>query len=201
MTINTDSYEYNILENAARAVKGIPGCTVEIGLRAGGGTAYIMRALIKNGDFGRNHIAIDPYGNIPYESHDGVVERLDYTNTMKNVAMMDLYEYVKDFPINFIFMPFTDTFFMETFKNGVEIYSETTNIVNEYALVHFDGPHSYAALQKEVEFFATRAPSGAQFVFDDISYYDHNKLETESIFSANFTLVEKGKTKARYIKQ
>lgn len=200
MTLSTDSSDYHLISEAVKAVKNVDGLTCEIGLRAGGGSEYILRAL-KVTDQNKTHIAIDPYGNIEYESHEGLVERLDYTNTMRDTCMIDMYTLARALNINFLFFPLEDTEFFKRYADGVPVYQEYKTIESSYAFVHFDGPHAHEPLVTEFKFFDARAPKGAHFVFDDVRFYDHEKFEQEYIFPAGWDLVRKTFVKASYIKR
>lgn len=200
MTISTDSSEYNILTDAVKMVVNITGLSCEIGLRAGGGSSAIMQALADSLQFTKTHIAIDPYGNIEYETRENMKTRHDYTNQMRDQCIIDMYYFAMVIKINFLFFPLEDTEFCKSFVDGVPLYNETKAIVNQYAFVHFDGPHAYAPLVTEFRFFNDRAPIGAVFVFDDVGNYDHAKLETEVMFPAGWELIKRGAVKASYKK-
>lgn len=200
--ISTDSTEYEILENAVRAVANIDqkALSCEIGLRAGGGTVKILDALWATEQYDRVHIAIDPYGNIEYETAEGQHTRHDYTNSMRDKCLKDLYEYIQlsfESRLNCIVMNLEDTEFFDRYSDGVPVYANCKYIANTYALVHFDGPHALEPLKREIDFFTPRLISGAQVVFDDIQNYDHHTLE-QYLFSLGFILHEKGERKASY---
>lgn len=197
MGLPTDSYEYELLFNAARSIKGVPGMTCEIGVRQGGGSTTIIDGLLSNEDYGRTHIGIDPYGNIDYATQEGVVTKFDYTNDMRNQCMREIHAYVRHKPINFLFFPLEDTEFFTRFADGVPVYEEYKKIETQYALVHFDGPHVIAALRNEFDFFRERALHGTHFIFDDIDNYDHGIVEGW-LTDAKFTTVAKGRRKAVY---
>jgi cephalosporin hydroxylase len=168
----TDSVDYDLLAAAAQRTSSLPGISCEIGLRRGGGSSYIMSMLPP----GSTHIAIDPYGNIEYAQTDHSVVRLDYTNGMRDEAVRDVIVFAYRCMVNFLFFNMEDTEFFARFADGVPVYDETKRIVNEYRLVHFDGPHQVDAVIREVEFFAPRAVVGCEFVFDDVWFYDHARV-------------------------
>jgi hypothetical protein len=170
--IRDNGFDYHVLVDAAQAIDNVSGLSCEIGLREGGGTKYIVDNLKGN----RTHIAIDPYGELPY--HNEVEQDIphDYTNPMRNRTMVALYSAMTTKPnINFLFMPMEDTEFFMRFADGVPVYShKQKTTINEYALVYFDGPHTTASTILETKFFLPRAAPGAVYVFDDVSgYYDH----------------------------
>jgi hypothetical protein len=89
--------------------------------------------------------------------------------------------------------------FFKRYADGVPVYDEQKIMVNEYAFVFFDGPHTNEAVEEELNFFLDRAPNGAVYVFDDIWMYDHDKFE-KIMFDRGFKLIEKGNIKASYKK-
>lgn len=220
---DTDSSEYEILINAVEQVGDTPGAIVEIGTRRGGSAKMIIDTLVANGGVGRNMFCIDPYGNIEIEctninitahqlpnacevkgdpnSLDEVQSiKLDYyDNTMRNRIVPSLYYYAFNAGLEFQFFFLEDTEFFEKFENGVPVYNEGKSIVNEYAFVFFDGPHTLPLLMAEVVFFLSRANVGTVFVFDDIWMYNHASIE-EALDLNNFKLLHKGNVKASYIK-
>lgn len=195
----TDSSEYEILASAAIAIRGLEptALTCEIGLRAGGGSRHIIEALVESEQRYRTHIAIDPYGNIEYETSEGLVTRHDYTNHMRNQCMQELYQYATEKDINVLVFLLEDTEFFNRFSDGVPIYQEVKRLATHYALVHFDGPHAKEPLQKEIDFFVPRIIHGGMFVFDDINNYNHQEVE-EALLPRGFELVERGSNKASY---
>jgi hypothetical protein len=72
--MNSDSREYQILENAVHKVKYVDGLTCEIGVREGGRTHLIMETL-RTTHQSKIHIAIDPFGNIDYEHYEIISEK------------------------------------------------------------------------------------------------------------------------------
>lgn len=174
--LETDSLDYDVLTRAATKIKGVPGFTCEIGVRKGGGSSAIMKACIDNEDK-RVHVGIDPYGNIKYVDSDTVIRRLDYTNDMKTRAMASIYKWCVDHSAEFLFFNMEDTEFFKRYADGVPVYNEYKTILNTYALVHFDGPHSVECIKAEIEFFAPRTPVGGVWVFDDVRVYDHAQIE------------------------
>lgn len=171
----TDSENYEVITEGVEKVKDVVGMTAEIGLRRGGGSYFIVEAL-KNTDQNKVHIAIDPYGNIEYADGDVKVIRADYTNDMRDECMINMYLYCKQRQQPFIFFNLEDTEFFTRFADGVPVYNEVKTIENQYSFVHFDGPHSVAALKVEIAFFHERTPKGAVFVFDDVALYDHDAV-------------------------
>lgn len=219
----TDSQEYEILFNAAKAIKGTEGAVVEIGTRRGGSAKIIIDALSENMDTQRSMFCIDPYGNIEIEctnlsttmhNPDRSIEgdkmskqitskqRFDYHNsTMRNVVIPSLYYYAYNAGLNFNFFCLEDTEFFARYGDGVPVYDQVKTMENSYAFVFFDGPHDNESVDKEIEFFITRAPIGAVFVFDDIWMYDHDELvENKWLFPNGFEILEKQNIKASYKK-
>lgn len=174
----TDSDNYDILADAVERIRTIDGLTCEIGLRRGGGTKYILDAL-KATEQPKTHIAIDPFGNIEYpEGDDDRVIRCDYTNAMRDECLVNLYLYCLQQKLPFVFFNLEDTEFFARFADGVPVYYNTKHLINQYALVHFDGPHTVRHLKIEIDFFHPRSPQGAVWVFDDVKLYDHQAIHT-----------------------
>lgn len=175
-----DSGDYDLITDAVERSNGLKGPAVEIGLRRGGGTKHVIDVIAKQ-EFKRDVIAIDPYGNIDYNTvvdHTGPkVVKMDYTNTMRNECLVNLYDYAEMMKVNFVFINLEDTEFFERYKDGVPVYQEFKRIESKYSFVHFDGPHFTDDVVKEIEFFMPRMEKNATFVFDDVSYYDHSIID------------------------
>lgn len=197
--METDSCEYEILENACRRVCHLSGMSCEIGVRAGGSSHKIMQ-VFQNAASPRPHIAIDPYGNIEYRHWEDKVERLDYTNDMKNRAMADLHTWAYNNNYPFLFFPLEDTEFFDRFGDGVPIYDHEKTIRNDYALVFYDGPHTIKDIRTEIDFFAPRTHVGGMWVFDDIAQYPHMEQLDPYIKSLGFQVIEHGTNKISYEK-
>jgi hypothetical protein len=217
---NTDSSEYEILVDAADQINGVDGAVVEIGTRRGGSAKMIMDKLAENRDTNRLMLCIDPYGNIEIECtnlnmsvhYPGTeVEgdpkskeitssrRFDYTNEMRNRIIPSLYYCGYQVGLNFQFLCLEDFEFFDRFADGFPAYDNEKQLVNQYALVFFDGPHDDSAVLGETRFFVSRAPVGAMFVYDDIWMYNHDNVE-QLLFENGFKLEEKGNIKASYKK-
>lgn len=176
-----DGGNYEVIIDAVRAIKDVPGMAMEIGLRRGGGSKRIIDAMVETGQK-RPLIGLDPYGNIDYVTmlnlnSPTVVTKMDYTNVMRNECLINMYIYCLQKNVNFIFFNLEDTEFMNRFADGVPIYEEHKRMETQYAVIYFDGPHEVDPVMKEVEFFEPRAPKGAVFVFDDVSYYNHDIVD------------------------
>lgn len=194
-----DSLEYEILFEAARAIKDVPGMTCELGVRRGGGSKVIVNGLLSNEDYNRYHICVDPYGNIEYAATDSRVMHCDYTNQMRNDCLKNIYAMYQHAPINILFFVMEDSEFFKRYSDGVPVYNEHKQLLDKYALVHFDGPHATDILYSEIDFFAPRTSSGSMFVFDDILDYSHDNVE-KYVMNQGFKLVSKGQRKASYVK-
>lgn len=201
--LESDSIDYHVLTNAINVIKGVPGMVCEIGTRRGGSLVYMVESLIANKDFGRNIVCIDPYGNIDYKTGELEPDRplkLDYTNDMRNEALPAIYDYLQGKPVNVVFQCLEDTEFFNRFGDGVPFYNDYKTIENRYACVFFDGPHTLAALETEVDFFQPRSSTGSVWIFDDIELYPHNELE-QLLFKNGWEMLEKTQRKASYIKK
>jgi hypothetical protein len=204
-SLGTDSDEYEILARACRGATGLDpqAMTCEIGLREGGGTKTMLEALVESGQQQRVHVAIDPYGNIEYRAADTLTCRLDYTNHMRNRCLRNLYAYLESLHgvVDALVFVLEDVEFFRRYADGVPVYRETKQLLTQYAVVHFDGPHALLPLKDEVDFFVPRLAHGGYFVFDDIyGSYDHSGLEAW-LLPRGFTLIEMGSRKASYQKR
>lgn len=192
-----DSGDYRLLTQGVHMSASVAGMTCEIGLRLGGGTKHIIDALALHAP-SKVHIAIDPYGHIPYEHKEGQPVRLDYTNEMRDECLANLYAYVKEKKINFQFFNLEDTEFFKRYADGVPVYNLNKTIERNYSFVHFDGPHAVSPLLTEIDFFIEKALPGTCWCFDDVTgYYDHDVIE-KVLFDLGFKLIEKTWHKALY---
>lgn len=186
-----DSDHYDMLYRAAQAIKDVPGVTLEIGLRRGGGTETIVRGCLDNGD-PRVHMAIDPYGHLPYPAGAEFWQHFDYDNDMRMQTMAAVYPWCKERHVTLVFWPMTDAEFFRAFPDGPPFYdNDQERRVTEFALVHFDGPHSWQTVRREVDYFAKFAPLGAQWVFDDTEWYPHMEFLDPEIWLAGFDEIER----------
>lgn len=197
-----DSLDYEVLYMAAASIKDVPGAVCEIGTRRGGSLRFIIDGLISVGDHNRNVVCVDPYGNIEYASGENEVIRQDYTNDMRNESLPNIYMYLQGRAVNVVFMCLEDTEFFNRFADGVPFYQQYKEVINQYAMVFFDGPHDTPSLLKELEFFYPRSVSGTQFVFDDVALYPHDVIH-ENLIANGFELVQRGtmNRKLRYVKR
>lgn len=148
--IQGDSREYEFFDEAVKLLKNPIGVSVEIGVRRGMGSKCIIDAYRKyHPSIKLNHLGIDPYGNILYRTADrDPGGRLDYTNKMKQEALLDL---IKEYP-EFNLVNLEDSEFFKRFADGYPIYNENKIMLTEYEVVHFDGPHDTDSVMKEVNF-------------------------------------------------
>lgn len=200
----TDSSHYYVLTEAAELIKDLPIdlLTCEIGLRLGGGTSHILDGLYRTEQYGRTHIAIDPYGNIEYQSTDDRMVKHDYTNNMKHDCMVRLnHQLIEEFKnkFNFVFINLCDEEFFSRYADGVPVYQEEKKLLDKYALIHYDGPHDVPSIMKEVDFFIPRTVSGSMFVFDDIPNYNHAIID-DHLLDNDFTVINKTERKISYRK-
>ena len=99
-----------------------------------------------------------------------------------------------------LYFPLEDTEFFKRYSDGIPIYNEYKKIINTYALVFFDGPHTSNLVKIEFDFFKDKIPKGGVLIFDDIYQYPHMDTLDEYILSNGFKLLEKGNVKISYIK-
>ena len=200
-TLPCDSRDYGLI---VRAIEAIPnnkkGMTCEIGLRRGGGTGFIMDALSEGKFPYKVHVAVDPYGDISYAKRDSALDtHMDYTNNMRDESIGHIYSYAMKLCVNFIFINLEDNEFFNRYGDGIPIYSSNKYILSEYIFVHLDGPHQYDIVYNEFLWFNDRMTKGATMVFDDINYYDHDRIEIY-ILDNGWKLLEKTDHKASYQK-
>lgn len=199
-SLDVDSIDYGILSRAAFNIVNVRGMTCEIGTRAGGSSKVIIDGIMKSNPPGvRTHIAIDPYGGIDYLSRDNEIIEDAYPDRIRDVAIPALFRYCVGSKVNFQFYQMTDDQFFKRFYDGVPVYSDgKEKILNSYALVFFDGPHTTDIVMRETKFFETRVNTGSIFVYDDVrDYYDHDKIE-KYLLKTGWSLMEKTNFKASY---
>ena len=174
MTIEGDSSDYDLLsahaEQLAKRFKDKVMLTAEVGVRKGLGSKLIMNYIRPNYSGLHFHVGIDPYGDLIYHHYDKSKnpEKGDYDEDM-------LMEFKKDFAEEprFQLYQLTDFSFMEKYYYGCEFYYDNKHyVLNDYALVHIDGPHKTTDVIREAVFFAERSAPGAVFIFDDWKKFD-----------------------------
>jgi len=191
-----DSGDYELITKGIELSKDAEGLCMEIGLRRGGGTKYIIDGIAQYCP-DKVACAIDPYGNIEYRSREGRVCRIDYTNQMRDEALPQIYTYALQKRVHFVFINLEDGEFFLRYMSGIPIYREYKEVVNKYSFVHFDGPHTYDDVMAEIGFFLSRTSVGGCWVFDDVTYYNHD--EVEGFLERNgFVLIDKTNIKALY---
>ena len=197
MRLGTDSGEYEILAEAAALADKHEGLSIELGLREGGGTQYMIEQYTKP----KTHIAIDPYGSLPYEWMDGVIANWVYDNSMRNEALAALYQKTVRSPVNFLFFNLTDQQFFDRFSTGVPIFENgSERLETVYSIVHFDAVHAVRVILNEIDFFLPRTSEGSIFVFDDVEgFYDHSQIE-KKMLENGWRVLKKGSKKASYIR-
>ena len=196
--ITGDSKEYEFFDEAVKLLKDPIGVSVEIGVRRGMGSKCIIDAYRKyHPNIKLKHLGIDPYGDIIYRTADNDKGgRLDYTNKMKQEALLDL---IKEYP-EFNFINLEDTEFFKRFADGYPIYDFEKKLLTQYEVVHFDGPHDTESVMNEVNFFLERKPKQCVYIFDDIDTHDIDKIGEHLIWNG-FKEFKKGKRKAVFINE
>jgi len=174
-----DSDDYYVLYRSGKKIKEIEGLTCEIGVRLGGGTESILQGCLDTNQKGRVHICIDPYGNIDYVDvySQNKTVKLGYDNQMAMAFLNHCSGFCHNNNIYFIPFFLEDTEFFKRYSTGVPVYRENKEIINTYALVHFDGPHEIGAVIKEIEFFEERTTQGGIWIFDDVQMYREDELK------------------------
>jgi hypothetical protein len=190
--ISGDSKEYEFFDEAIKLLKNPIGVSVEIGVRRGMGTKCIIDAYRKyHPGVKLKHLGIDPYGDIIYRTADSDLGgRLDYTNKMKQEALLDL---IKEYP-EFNFINLEDSEFFKRFADGYPVYDNEKKLLTQYEMVHFDGPHDTQSVMKEVNFFLDRKPKQCVYVFDDIDTHDIDRIGEHLIWNG-FKEIKKGNRK------
>ena len=194
--IQGDSKEYEFFDDAIKLLKNPIGVSVEIGVRRGMGSKSIIDAYRKyHPHIKLNHLGIDPYGNILYRTSDNDKGgRLDYTNKMKQDALLAI---IKEYP-EFNFVNLEDSEFFKRYADGYPVYDFEKKLLTKYETVHFDGPHDTESVMKEVDFFLDRRPEQCVYIFDDIDTHDIDKIGEHLIWNG-FKEFKKGERKAVYI--
>ena len=219
---DTDSSEYEVLVNAAKKV-AVPGIIAEIGTRRGGSAKMMMDALVEiRQNHNRPFVCIDPYGNIeiectnlnmsthypgapigegPQDSKEVTSpHRFDYNNDMRNRIIPSLYFYAYQAGFNFTFFCLEDTEFAVRYSDGIPFYENEKKVINEYAMVFFDGPHTTPDVLFETQFFVERSVVGTVFVYDDEWMLDTEGTIIPYLLKNGFEIMERGKIKGSYIK-
>ena len=193
-----DSLEYEFFDEAIQLLKNPIGVSVEIGVRRGMGTKCIIDAYRKyHPSIQLKHLGIDPYGNILYRTSDNDKGgRLDYTNKMKQDALLAI---IKEYP-EFNFVNLEDSEFFKRYADGYPVYDFEKKLLTKYETVHFDGPHDTESVMKEVDFFLNRRPEQCVYIFDDIDTHDIDKIGEHLIWNG-FKEFKKGKRKAVFINE
>jgi hypothetical protein len=190
--ISGDSKEYEFFDEAIKLLKNPIGVSVEIGVRRGMGTKCIIDAYRKyHPGIKLKHLGIDPYGDIIYRTADSDLGgRLDYTNKMKQEALLDL---IKEYP-EFNFINLEDSEFFKRFADGYPVYDNEKKLLTQYEIVHFDGPHDTESVMNEVNFFVERKPEQCVYIFDDIDTHDIDRIGEHLIWNG-FKEIKKGNRK------
>lgn len=203
---SVDSREYEILIDACTKIDNVPGFTCEIGTYRGGSSYKIMLTRLlshkQNNCELYPHISIDPYGNIEYTHWETRTERggRNYTNKIRNSTLKSLYNWCDATEFPFLFFNMEDTEFFKRFSDGVPVYNENKYLINSYALVFFDGPHSTKHIKTEIDFFKDRTPINGCWVFDDIDQYPHMLNIDPIVRNLGFQTLQKGICKISYIR-
>lgn len=170
MTLTGDSDEYWFLTEAIELSKDVQGICCEIGIRLGLGTKTIIDA-VRQYCPEKMVVSIDPFGNIPYTGREPYgATHYDYTDSMRNDCMADLWEYLRTNPVDYRFFNLSDEHFFQFFANGIPKYDYTGwSVETQYAMAHLDGPHTVIHVSNEITWFNERMDSGATIVIDDIT--------------------------------
>lgn len=188
-----DSTDYSLLIEAARRTT-VLGLVCEVGCRLGGG----IQAIIDGLQSPRVIVSIDPYGDIEYKhsDHTPSLYNCGYDREMMVQAMTTIPAacHAK----GHLWIPFImeDQEFFKRFEDGVPVYQTGKFTVNDYALVHLDGPHRTDLVVSETVFFSQRVPTGGAIVYDNWEMYFDNEKVSEALRWQGFELEAKGGEKA-----
>ena len=200
MTIKGDSGEYELLTEAVKSSYKLKTnnyyLTCEIGVREGLGSKIMMDAMETKNHGTHHHLGIDPYGDLTYvhfdEDNDFIEHpQTDYTNLMKLRLKKDMIDYP-----NFHLMEMTDKEYMDKYRHGLTIYDNKPKLLDQYTVVHFDGPHRTADVLREVIFFCDRSHIGTTFCFDDYKLYKMDLID-KVCYEHGFRPIQEGKQ--RYV--
>jgi hypothetical protein len=196
--ISGDSLEYEFFDEAIKLLKNPIGVSVEIGIRRGMGSKCIIDAYRKyHPSIQLKHLGIDPYGDIIYRTSDNDKGgRLDYTNKMKQDALLAI---IKEYP-EFNFVNLEDSEFFKRFADGYPVYDFEKKLLTQYETVHFDGPHDTESVMNEVNFFLERRPKQCVYIFDDIDTHDIDRIGEHLIWNG-FKQFKKGIRKAVFVNE
>ncbi len=198
--IEGDSGEYEFITKGMQLSKDADGLCLEIGLRRGLGTKYIIDAITQVCP-SKIAMAIDPYGSIIYEGREGKPCRLDYTNTMMHECQINMHQYAMDHGVHYLFFPLEDTEFFERFTDGVPVYQDFKRMETKYSFVHLDATHTVEAVTKQVLFFAERMDSNAVICIDDVTIDFMDIVPIEKVLvEQGFEMIQTGLKKALYQK-
>lgn len=203
MNILGDSGEYEFLTEAVELSKDVEGACLEIGLRMGLGTKTIIdavRAFCPN----KIVVSVDPFGNIPYTGREPDGEtHYDYTDDMRNECLANMWDYVRNNPVDYKFINLSDNHFFEIFSNGIPVYGYNGWTVEKlYSTVHLDGPHTVDAVTNEIAWFNERMKSGATIIIDDVTPDFMDIEPINRLFdSLNWVLHKQGMKKNIYVKR
>lgn len=192
-----DGREYELLQAAVKAVKGIEGISCEIGVRRGGSSLLIMQQFMFNHDK-RLHVGIDPYGNLPYNDYEDFRTRYDYTADMRRQAQVLLHNWCFTNQYDFQLLILEDSEYFQRYADGIPCYDGHKTLMNKYAFVYFDGQHAIAPVRDEIDFFSSRTPKGGVWVFDDLDHYPHMDALDEQIIALGFIHLKVGQAKIAY---
>lgn len=198
LTLGVDGEEYDVLAWAAASTNKLEGLTAEVGVREGGGSELIVKMGRLEGSYSTTHLAIDPYGNIPYADRDNrVVPGFGYDDQMRRNTQAGLAVLGRFLQADILFLPIEDSEFFSRFSKGVPLYRSGAKVLeNRYRCVHIDGPHAYMPVADAAMFFGERMVQGGMLVFDNINYYDHGAIHREVLEPLGFQLLHVGEAKA-----
>ncbi len=199
--MNGDSLESEILAEALKVSTDVEGLTLEIGARCGGSTLVFLDHHATTRE-GKSHIAIDPFGGIPYHYLNVCMKTGIYTNSIRDMFVIELFNKCKEHELNAVYFQLEDTEFFKRFPDGVPIYENNKKtVVSKYSCVFIDGQHTLVSVQNAFEFFKDRISQGGTIVFDDIDQYPHMEEFHSIVLDEGFKTLTQGERKISYVKE
>ena len=199
MTILGDSGDYDLLTYAVNQIKKQEGDTynfsLEVGVREGAGSATIMEAFLNTfKDKPYHHVGVDPYGNLSYQHYDkSGAYQCDYTDEM----YIRLLKNFSTYP-NFHLVKLTDEEYMKRYADGFPVFNNGQGLIlNQYDLIHLDGPHTTRDVILETAFFAPKVKVGGILVYDDWNTFEFHIID-QILKVFNFKQLTSGEHKIVY---
>lgn len=167
---------YNFaLETSKKVDETLP--FVEIGVRLGGSSLYLLKAIKDSGKIKRPLVTIDPYGEIPYEFKVGNIKtKAVYTESFYRTALKELSNYCYQNNLLHINFKITSEDFINIFPL-IKVWNEGKIIPENFGFVYLDGSHEEKVVAMELDYFLPKVCSGGILVIDDFPAVMDSKIE------------------------